>query len=81
MSCKLLGRFVIEASVLLGDPTVASQIPQLLDCYLLMDSINRASDDIHSWRRMAFSESKHERYCCTQTWQAVDTQSNHLIDS
>ena len=79
--CKLLGQFVVEASVLSEDRTIASQIVQLLDYCSMTGSINRALDGTYSWKRMASSESKHKGCCYKQTRQAVGTRSSYLADS
>ena len=51
---------------------IASQILQLLDYYLLMNSIDQVLDGIHSKKRMVFFESMHEGCCYMQTQLVVD---------
>ena len=81
MSCKLLGRLVIEASTLFVAAIVVLQILRLPGCYLLSDSKSQASDGNRSWKKTVFAESTHVRCCYMQIQLAVDVRSNHVADS
>lgn len=81
MSCKALGRLVVEASKHLKFVIVVVQSHSLLGYYLLVNLIDQTSDDNHSWNKMMFVELKHKKYCCKQTLLAASMLSSCLADS